>query len=209
MPQPSSKKSYSYNKRSSSKKSWRLIAALALLVIVVVVAVLELTNTTHIFHKKHVPATIPLTAKTNSSAATKPSTAPQSGSNPSSGSAAPSTAQDSKNPSLTGASSSAGLTLVAPYGVFVSNHRPGQGSSPTTETSTCNTTPGATCYIAFTASGNTKATQLPSQVAGSDGSTSWTWDAKTLTSGTWQVKAISTLNGQTKSTADPTVLEIQ
>ncbi|HEY8999556.1 MAG TPA: hypothetical protein VIM53_04565 [Candidatus Saccharimonadales bacterium] len=125
-----------------------------------------------------------------------------------------STDKDSGSSASSGSGSSTGTTttaaLIAPYGTFVSNHRPGQNGSPTTELSECTTTPGASCNITFTnASGVVKS--LGAQTAGSDGTASWNWNVtgSNLAPGTWKVAATATLNGQTKTTADATSLEIE
>jgi hypothetical protein len=93
--------------------------------------------------------------------------------------------------------------LIAPYGSFVSNHSPGKNNTLTDEESICNTTAGATCYIQFTNNGSTK--KLDSKIADSFGSVTWDWDVKNagFAAGSWQITAVATLNGQTKSTADP------
>ncbi|HSW85275.1 MAG TPA: hypothetical protein VLF79_01510 [Candidatus Saccharimonadales bacterium] len=203
MPKRSAKKIYAIN-TSPGKKPWRLILTFAVIILISVFAILEITNTTHLLHSKTVPKTIPLTTK-DSGSNKQVVTKTQSSSN---NSAAQSNTEISKNPSVTGSSSSTNLTLIEPYGQFVSNHRPGQ-NSPTDEVSICDTTPGANCYIKFTAADNSTSTQLPVQTAGSDGSTSWAWNSNILTNGKWQVTAIASLNGQTKSATDPTLLEIQ
>jgi flagellar hook assembly protein FlgD len=102
--------------------------------------------------------------------------------------------------------------LIAPSGNFVSNHKPGQNGSPTSEQSVCDTTPGATCFIQFTRDSTVKI--LAPQVAGSDGTAFWEWDAKDassigLTPGSWNVSAVASLNGQTKTSNDALPLEIQ
>ncbi len=183
---------------SSRKKRWFIIAGL--LVVAGIVA-LELTNTTHIFHKKKVPAIIPVntsktsSAKTNGPSSSAASSAPQSSS------------QNTKVASPVGGNTSG--NLVQPYGDLVSNHRPGQNGSGTTEQSVCNTTPSATCFIQFTETSSGKVTKLPTQTVGSNGSTIWDWDTHTLTSGEWQIKAVASLNGQTKTVTDSIKLEVQ
>lgn len=104
----------------------------------------------------------------------------------------------------TGATSS--TDLVAPYGSFVSSHKP---TIYSTEESICNTTYGASCYIEFTNGSVTK--RLDAQTVGSDGVVSWTWQVSQagLSSGTWQVSAVASLSGQTKTTKDQIPLEIQ
>lgn len=192
----------SYNSKSTAPV-FRLL--LMLLIIVIAVAILDLMNVTHLFHKQAVPKIIPV--QHTSSSVDKSSNSASSSSNTSN-----QTNQTEKVPSPAGSalSSSGNLTLLSPYGDFVSNHRPGQNGSSLDEVSVCNTTPGAQCYIQFS-KGQT-VTQLPSQTVNSSGSSSWSWNISSdahLTSGSWQITAVSTLNGQTKATNDPTKLEIQ
>lgn len=167
------------------------------LIIVLVIAALELTNTTHFLHKKTVPQTIPV-QKQKSPPATKDK---KTSSGTSGSSATQSTTSNTKVPSSTAGSGSS-APLVQPYGDFVSNHRPGQNGSNTQEISVCDTTPGATCYIQFTNTSTNKVTQLPAQTVASDGSTTWTWNANTLTSGEWQIKAVASSNNETKTSTD-------
>lgn len=100
--------------------------------------------------------------------------------------------------------------LIAPYGTFVSNHRPGQNGSPTTEQSVCTTTPGASCNITFTNSAGV-VKSLGAQTVGSSGSAYWNWNVtgSDLAPGTWKVAATATFNGQAKTTTDATSLEIE
>lgn len=106
---------------------------------------------------------------------------------------------------------SSGSAPIQPTGNFVSNHKPNLGGSPapSQEQSSCNTSPGATCYIAFTKDGATK--KLDAQVADSNGNVIWNWDINTagFTSGTWQITAVATLNGQTVSGSDQLPLDVQ
>jgi hypothetical protein len=99
--------------------------------------------------------------------------------------------------------------LVAPYGSFVSNHHPGQNGASTTEESLCNTTPGASCYIKFTQGNIVKS--LPTQTTDASGATIWDWNIGQagLSSGSWQVTAVASLGSQSKTTSDPTTLEVQ
>lgn len=127
-------------------------------------------------------------------------------------SAAPSTGGEkssTSSPSSSSPSTSSNLSLIAPWGTFVSNHSPGANGSSTEESSACNTTPGAQCYIKFTSGANVAV--LPTKTANADGSVLWSWDVKntSLTTGSWQVTAVATLNGQTKTTADPLELKVQ
>jgi hypothetical protein len=116
----------------------------------------------------------------------------------------------SDNPKQPGSPVSTSSVLAAPFGTFVSNHKPGQDGSPSTEQSVCNTTPGATCDIQFTnAAGVTKS--LGAEVADSNGTAYWSWNINggTLAPGSWQITAVAKSNGQTKTTPDPTPLEVQ
>jgi len=94
----------------------------------------------------------------------------------------------------------ASVTPATPAGVFVSNHHRNL-SGANSITSTCSTTPGASCTIRFTQGAVTKS--LPSQIAGADGNMSWTWTLQEvgLTTGEWSVTAVAT-NGTKTSSAD-------
>jgi len=98
------------------------------------------------------------------------------------------------------------VNLSAPSGSFVSNH---QADSSTQEESVCNTVQGATCYIEFTNGDSTK--KLDSQIAGSDGSLYWNWSVAQagLDNGSWTVTAVTSLNGQIRTTTDQLKLEVQ
>lgn len=112
------------------------------------------------------------------------------------------TPQPAAPKSTTGSSSASTVVLIAPWGNFVSNHSPGQGGSPTTETSVCNTTPGASCYIKFTNGDKTRT--LDTKTTDANGSTAWSWNISDagFSSGSWQITAIATLNGQAKLSTD-------
>lgn len=95
-------------------------------------------------------------------------------------------------------------TLLNPYGQFVSNQTPSLSDpNQQTEVSTCETTPGASCYIEFIKSGSATIT-LKEQVTDSNGVTSWTWNLSKqgFAVGTWQVKAIAILGNQTKTATE-------
>jgi hypothetical protein len=163
--------------------------------VIIVLGVLELTNATHLFRpKKTVSGPIPtlVTADTTQvtpdpKESTSPTDKPQSSSN---------------NGDTTSA-------LVAPYGIFVSNHKPGQNNSNTKISSQCITAPGAKCHISLTQNNIVKT--LPEKTADSNGSVFWDWDIKEagLTGGQWTIMATATLGDQTKSTLDQVVLEVQ
>lgn len=112
----------------------------------------------------------------------------------------PPSSDNNKNSPNSGATG----TLLAPTGNFVSNHDPNLGGhpAPNTETSVCNTTPGATCQITFTKGSTVKS--LSAITADSGGAAYWNWKLQTagLTAGTWQIKAVAKLGGQTKTATD-------
>ncbi len=170
----------------------------ALLTVIVVgvgtVAALELTDTTHFFHDEK---TTPVAA--GSAFNTKGEPKKQSGSDDDDpqGNGSSST---SANPKVVAASAN----LITPFGNFVSNHRPNLSGSPAPSSlsSVCNTTPGASCTITFTKSGTNKS--LPAQTADANGATYWNWSLQDigLMSGTWKIQANASLDGQTKSASD-------
>ena len=100
-------------------------------------------------------------------------------------------------------------TLIAPTNGsnFVSAHH---GIHPTdTLSSTCTTTPGATCEITFTK--DTEAHSLGSETTDAGGTAYWNgWHPSDydLTEGNWTVTAVAKLGNQTLSTTDATQLEI-
>jgi cytoskeletal protein RodZ len=149
-------------------------------------------------HRPH-PASNGVIASTNPLLNNKKSQSSQS-------SSAQASAKD--NSSSSGDQTPSGPAPLTPFGNFVSNHHPG-GSAPTTEASTCNTTPGATCYIEFT-NGNT-VKKLDAETANANGAAIWYWDIKTagLDSGSWTITAVATLNGQTKTANDSQPLAVQ
>jgi hypothetical protein len=181
--------------KDHSKKNNSLAVLMVVLGVVAILFVSEATNTTHLFHSSTPPPVIPTTNSTQSNTPTKST----------SSTAAPPT----KNDKNSNSSNPTKLPLYTPYGNFVSNHHPGENGSPTSESSVCNTTPGATCYIRFTQGSTT--TSLPAKKTNSDGAVYWSWDTKTanLTSGDWAITAIATLNGQTKTTKDNIPLTIK
>jgi hypothetical protein len=95
-------------------------------------------------------------------------------------------------------------TLYSPTGGFVSNHRPNLGGypAPNTISSTCSTTPGATCKIVFTKDRVSK--ELSAQTTDGNGSVYWNWKLQSvgLTEGIWKIKAVATLGDQTKESQD-------
>lgn len=106
-------------------------------------------------------------------------------------------------------SSGTNTTLLKPWGNFISNHFPGQNDTSNAETSTCNTTPGAICYISFV-NGSQKR-YLEKKVADANGAVIWNWDVKQagFSAGSWEVSAIATLNGQELISKDSLQLKIK
>lgn len=186
---------HKFKKHFSSKK--RYMTALLVVLLLVLMFLLELTNTTYLFHKQKTVSVVIPTTSTSTKAPADSTTSTQ-----------PPQTTSAKTPAV---NSSSNLPLVAPYGSFVSNHSPSlSGNSvPSSEQSSCYTTPGATCYIVFTKDSITN--RLPDQVANSYGIAYWSWDIKQagMTQGSWQIQAIATLNGQTKSTLDTINLDVQ
>ena len=184
--------------RKSKFSNKYLLAALS-----IVILLLGYLGIRHFFIKQiaYIPSTkiAPNTAQAESK-----SIASQSAATPDN----PSVKQNAPSPS--GGQSSDG-NFLAPSGSFVSNHRPSLSgnTAPTEEVSTCNTSPGAKCYIEFGQGNAVK--KLDVQTADSSGSVNWIWDvAKAgFTEGSWQIKAVATLNGQTKTTEDSFVFEVQ
>jgi hypothetical protein len=182
-------------------KNRYFVSSIILAALIILVAVLELTNTTHIFHKPKVPPVIPSHSSSAGQSSKVSSSSPTSAG----------TNQDT-SVAATGGGETADHDLVAPTGNFVSNHFPGANGSPTTEASTCNTSPGASCYIKFTNIDTGQTTQLSTQAVDARGSTSWYWDVSKdahLTSGQWKVAAVASLGSQTKSSDDALKLTVQ
>lgn len=182
-----------------SRPRWKLVSLLVLILAVLTVLALEFTNTTYIFHKKELESgLIPTTPQDESSEDAAP-LEPESAT----GEEEPSSLNNKVTAPLT-----SGSELISPSGSFVSNHRPSLGNTSAIE-SICITTPGASCTIAFTMGSVVKT--LDTKKVGSDGAAVWSWDIKNagFVAGTWQITATSSLNGQTKSTADIQNLEVQ
>lgn len=181
--------------RRLSKLTKRPLLLMTALVLVVASVVFGLT-------RKHesVSGTIPSDSTSNPAANNSDKTTV-----PSASSTSNSSSDSAKSTGLNSTSS----PLNAPWGNFVSNHSPGKDGAPTSEVSTCNTTPGATCTVQFIKGGVSR--NLETKTTDSNGSVSWSWDIKdaNLSSGKWQITAVATLNGQSKSTSDQLSLEVQ
>lgn len=175
---------------------WFLYLAIPLILGIVLI-ILELTNVTHFFHTQKTPVT-----SGSGSAATKgePESPPSTSNNPSMP-----TTQPGDNKSNTSGNQT--TTLAAPIGTYASNHQPSLSANQI-ETSTCTTTPGATCQIIFTNGSTTKS--LAAQTTDRGGSTYWNWRPKDLglTTGTWRIQATASLHGQTQTSSDAINLEV-
>lgn len=182
------------------RPSKRVLIVLCLfLAALIAFAVLELTNTTHVFHHKQTP----VVAGTSFATKGEKKSSPGASSAPSSQKNSTTNSVNSKVP--------ANSVLFEPSGSFVSNHHPNLSGSPAPNTiaSVCNTTPGASCKITFAKDSEVK--ELPSRVADANGSAYWNWKLQDigLTAGTWKIKAVSTLNGQNKSSYDAMDMVVQ
>jgi len=196
----------SYKSLKSTKKALKKQRA-ALLVIGLAVGlliVLELTNTTHIFHKQKAAST---TIESTGSRSISPSKDKMTNFGYNNSPSQTTTNNETKDKPPTVSKSDGPIT---PYGNFVSNHSPGMSGSSTAEQSVCTTTPGASCTITFTNSDGVVKT-LGSTVADSTGTAYWNWDvnAAGFTAGPWQITAKATLNGQSKTAQDQIALKVQ
>lgn len=180
--------------------------ALFLVLALLVVFLLEATNTVNLFGGKSQVGTIP-TESPNKTAEKKE--ASEKKTTPEEVSEKPSGTTTAKRP--VAATNTQNADLKTPSGTFVSNHRPKLGGSKneTSEQSTCNTTPGATCFIRFT-NGSIEKT-LEAKTADVNGAVVWSWniDDSGLSSGKWKVEAVANLGENTKVAADLIELEVQ
>lgn len=165
-----------------------------------VMLVLELTNTTHFFHK-------PAVEEPSVTSASQETKGEPSSSNGTNSTKTQSDASQNTSPGDNKATPSSTTNLVAPAGTFVSNHRPSLSANDG-QSSNCTTSAGATCQITFTKDGATKS--LAAQTTDRAGTTYWSWKPQDigLSVGTWKIQAVATLNGQTKTADDALNLEI-
>lgn len=154
-------------------------------------------------HHKPKLATIPSVSPTDKTSSQSLSPDNTSNNNPSGSSNGTSSSEKSVS------SGAAQVLTLSAAQTLVSNHHPGENGSPSTEQSACQTTPGATCYIEFTQNGLTR--KLDAKTADNNGLVVWDWDIKDagLSSGQWEIIAVASLNGQVKTSSDPSPLEIQ
>lgn len=166
-----------------------LIAAILLIVAIAIVIALTPNNKNTTF----IPTTNPV---------------PNRGKNTPISASSTSNQPSQSNNSATNSQATSGPPPALPTGNFVSNHHPG-GSTPTSEASTCNSTPGAICYIEFTKGSDVK--KLDARTIDANGGALWYWDVKTagLGSGSWTITAVANLNGHTETANDALPLVVQ
>jgi len=186
-------------------KNKKILVAIVLVIIIAVAGSFLIFHDTSMVVSTKKPAHKTTSSKKTAQNNTKPKKATQTSSNP---------VSPTNNPTPVAPSNSSSgnnnSTLTAPFGSFVSNHNPNlNNSAQDFELSSCETTAGASCYIAFTNnSGST--ISLPTETTDTQGVASWNWyvSDKGFTVGTWHIKAVATLNGQTKTTSDPDAFNV-
>ena|SRR5665213_2059394 len=182
---------------STKKKSRKYVYLLtAVVVIIVCMTALELTNTTHIFHKQNTPK-----ATTGNSLTKGEGTSAKSTTQSTSGSTTTSVSQTS-----TGTTSSNQAPLSAPWGTFANVNK---ATLNETMESTCNTLPGAKCQITFTNGNLTES--LNTKTSDSGGAVYWSWTPSSigLSPGTWHETMKATLGSQSNTAInDPLTLEV-
>lgn len=170
-----------------------LICALAILTL------LQLTGVMHIFHRKSTPATASPFTKGELSG--NPSTSSNNTKQTSSGKTPTNTSNVQPGDQKNNTGSPTTTTFLSPTGDFVSAHNVNLNSSLV---SVCNTSPGASCKITFTA-GDGTVRALEPETTDSGGSAywnNWTPSSIGLSPGTWTIRAVAVLNGQTKTAQD-------
>ena len=102
-------------------------------------------------------------------------------------------------------------TPIKPSGTFVSNHNPNLSGypSPNLISSTCNTTPGATCEIIFKL--NSISRSLPPKNTDSYGNAYWDWNLKDLDlfKGEWTITARASIGQNISEENDAIKLNIK
>jgi hypothetical protein len=183
------------NRRSSHKPIWVISLLLFAVAITAAPAYIHL-------HHKLAQVKVPSTSKQVASKQT--ATSDSDSASRAGNSSSPASDKSQSGPPTQGTTAA----LVSPSGNFVSNHKPGQNGAPNSETSVCDTTPGASCYIQFTNNDTTK--KLDAQTASADGVAIWYWNVKDagFSAGSWKVSAVATFNGQTQTSNDVVTLEI-
>lgn len=176
---------------------------IVLLLLSSILFILEVTNTTHFFHKDKTinitPSSKTPTVGGGSSFSDKGSQSAQNNV-PASSISSPSSSTQNES------KSTPSTAITSPSGSFVSAHKV-KLDSPIV--SVCNTTPGATCKISFANSDISR--DLPLTTADASGKAQWeNWTPQSIgiQPGTWSITATSSLNGQVKSTQDALQLEV-
>lgn len=185
--------SYTIQKRPQKQKPTIIIVSVAVAVVVLTAAGLLYWH-----HTARTAKRVPINTGTAISDPNVPHKATNSGTSPSTGTSG-SKDEDSDTPGT----DSNTAAPAAPTGQFISNHHPNLSGNPApnTETSTCTTSPGASCTITFTNGGTVKS--LPVQKTNANGTTVWTdWSLQDigLTQGTWHTRAVAT-NGSRQASA--------
>lgn len=178
-----------------------VIVTLSILGLIVLVGLLEMRGTINLFGPKEVPVSTP-TVGGASSTMEKGSTAANNNVGGDS-----SQENSSSSTDKIAADQTSSAKLITPSGTFVSAHK--QVPLSANLSSSCSTTPGATCEIFFS-NGTTKKS-LPSKVADGNGAAYWeVWTPASigLTSGSWEVTAVASLGNQTQSARDALNLEV-
>ncbi len=119
--------------------------------------------------------------------------------------------EKSNNESSPGPGLPSDITPSQPTGTFVSNHRPNLDGEPAPNrvSSTCTTTPGATCTIRFTKGSIVKS--LPALKTNSDGNINWDWTLQEigLDIGEWQITAVASNETKEVIAADALPLVVE
>ena len=145
--------------------------------------------------------------KTINNSSTDSSTPTNSGNTDTNGSTSTSPDTSTTTPAI-----DSSITPREPTGTFVSNHSPNISGSPAPniESSTCTTTPGASCTIQFTNGDIIKSLDVKT----TDSNGNATWDSWTLseiglTQGSWVISAIATNGSKTATATDATTLSVE
>ena len=187
---------------SSRPQRRRLVPVIAGAVFALILVACALYATDHLpFWNRHKPVSSPTskTSDTSTKGESSDNTSGQSGDQNSNGS--------TKNDGT-----SASGPLLIPSGTFVSSHHISLSNNPSGSgyvTSTCTTTPGATCQITFTKDGVVKS--LPAETTDAGGSAYWNnWQPGDygLSSGSWTITAVAKSGDQTKTATDALTLEV-
>lgn len=181
-----------------SRLNLKTLLFVGVLLILGLIVFLEVTNKTHLFHKRNETETV-----SSASQETKGETGSTKSETNGDKSVASQDKNSGQNNKTNGTSTAA---LVLPTGNFVSSHIT-TGESP--QSSDCTTTVGATCEIIFTKDGVIKT--LPAQTTDKGGSTYWSWTPSQygLTEGVWKIQARASLSGQTITADDAMNLEVR